>query len=286
MLSLGTKCLAACSFCFPHDTSVLLASGEEAPIQALGVRRTRRLLFRGGGRFEPNQATQAHVRAYEGELVEIEMEDGTFLACTPNHSIMTQRGWGKGGRPHGGRPGAHRQVLELSSCERAKVSVLRRRHVGASQGREVLRRTGVRRPSQARLLQRTRSKITCKYCKAVFEGRGKQVCCASCLETCVDNDRRRPTSRDLLCPHCGVKTGERLGYVNGRQASSKSGKVCQVCHQKALDGMAARMRLENPSYEAPLDEDAYEARLIAKAETAAVWARGAEARAKPCANEC
>jgi hypothetical protein len=73
--------------CFPGDTLVMTSQGWK-PISSILVND---LVLTGGERFNPVTAT--HSSSYVGDLVRIVSKEGCAIQATPNHRILTLRGW-------------------------------------------------------------------------------------------------------------------------------------------------------------------------------------------------
>lgn len=90
-IGLGTKCDGGCSWCVVPDTMVSTLDGE-SPIQDVQIGE-RVTVLSDSGEKELRAVDQLHVRDYCGDLVVITLENGRELRLTPNHKLMTARGW-------------------------------------------------------------------------------------------------------------------------------------------------------------------------------------------------
>lgn len=90
--SFGDKCVTGrCKFCF-IEGSLITTEREEIPIEK--IKKGDSVVTFDGVRFNKNLVEQLHKRYYSGELICIELENGKFIKCTPNHKIYTKnRGW-------------------------------------------------------------------------------------------------------------------------------------------------------------------------------------------------
>lgn len=81
-------------FCLAGDTKIITTEGM-FPIQEL-VNNPKYLYTADTEGFLrlTNSPVEAVLQGYTDTLIEIEMEDGTFVKCTPNHKFLTlNRGW-------------------------------------------------------------------------------------------------------------------------------------------------------------------------------------------------
>ena len=91
-VSLGPVCRTGrCSFCFPKGTKVLTSDGEKD----ISTIKKDDLVYSmsENGNIELKKVDMTFERDYDGEIIEIETEDGTKITCTPNHKIYVE---GKG----------------------------------------------------------------------------------------------------------------------------------------------------------------------------------------------
>lgn len=75
-------------FCTPADTLVRMADGSQKPIQTV---RLLDEVLTAEGNIRP--VRQCHVREYKGDMVTVRTFGHRHLRLTPNHSILTKRGY-------------------------------------------------------------------------------------------------------------------------------------------------------------------------------------------------
>lgn len=103
-IEVTTKCTGVngkvCPFCFPEGTMIRMPDGSEKPIESIqagdrvkSYNGATAQTFRSGGKVK-----ETYQREYEGELIAIELENGKTLRCTPNHKLLTERGWVEAGK--------------------------------------------------------------------------------------------------------------------------------------------------------------------------------------------
>lgn len=89
----GLLCGYGCRYCFPSGTKILMADGQEKSIERI---------YKGDEiwAFDETDLTgkKATVkdtmsRAFDDDLISIELEDGEVLKMTPEHPVFTKRGW-------------------------------------------------------------------------------------------------------------------------------------------------------------------------------------------------
>jgi hypothetical protein len=91
-VGLGTACDARCPWCVIGSTLISTTSGTKK-IEDVVVGDVVFVLDESTGLQEQRPVEQKHVRDYTGDLVDIELESGETLSITPNHKLLTQRGW-------------------------------------------------------------------------------------------------------------------------------------------------------------------------------------------------
>lgn len=74
--------------CFPAGTLVTLESGAQVPIES--VRNLDRVVTAEGN---VSEVRQTMVRPYIGELINVQLHGHNLLRCTPEHPILTMRGY-------------------------------------------------------------------------------------------------------------------------------------------------------------------------------------------------
>lgn len=75
-------------YCFPPGTRVRMADGSHKPIEKIQLNE-KVLTAEGNIR----KVRQCHARPYKGDLVTIKSWGHGHLRCTPNHSVLTKRGY-------------------------------------------------------------------------------------------------------------------------------------------------------------------------------------------------
>jgi len=86
-------CLGNCSFCSPAGTKVNTPDGA-INIEDLNAGDYVLSYDTKQQSFKKNVIQETYERSFNGELVQIETEDGSFLEVTPDHPIWTiNRGW-------------------------------------------------------------------------------------------------------------------------------------------------------------------------------------------------
>jgi glycine dehydrogenase len=95
------------TFCLRGDTPVTLDTGVQVPLEQLRVGPPVKAWSEGerGVRAAPLEASY---RTGRKECVEITLEDGRTIVCTPDHRVLTTEGWVEAGNL---RPGSHRAVV-------------------------------------------------------------------------------------------------------------------------------------------------------------------------------
>ena len=83
-------CEFGCHFCAPPATLIRTPTGV-IPIEQ--VRPGDTVLHAVNGRLTETTVTATPQRQYVGDLVEIELGNGQLLRLTPDHEVLTQRGW-------------------------------------------------------------------------------------------------------------------------------------------------------------------------------------------------
>jgi hypothetical protein len=86
-----------CEKCKPWEREVLSISGESKKYRSLAEAREQGLFHPNcvlGGTIVSGPRIAAHYsRWYEGKLISIKASSGDELSCTPNHPILTPKGW-------------------------------------------------------------------------------------------------------------------------------------------------------------------------------------------------
>lgn len=85
-VSLTSKCLAGCSYCFLPGTKVNTSKGL-IPIEEISIGD---LVFT--SRLDLNKVDQLHSREYNGPIITIHTEDNKIISCTPEHTFHTATG--------------------------------------------------------------------------------------------------------------------------------------------------------------------------------------------------
>lgn len=86
-------CDMGCKYCFPPGTQITKADNSKVFIENIKVGDLVKSYNKVNATIEDREVKQLFSRPYNGDLICIEMEDGSLLKCTPNHMILTNRGW-------------------------------------------------------------------------------------------------------------------------------------------------------------------------------------------------
>lgn len=78
-------------YCFTGDTKVLLSNGSSVAFRDM-VGGDFEIMTFDNGVFRPAKAVNPRIEQYVDELIEIEMEDGSVVECTPNHKVLLTNG--------------------------------------------------------------------------------------------------------------------------------------------------------------------------------------------------
>lgn len=87
-LAITTRCNAGCNFCLTDEMFVNTTEGNKK-INEIKTGDTVFSLKHKTNDLEIDIVDQIFQRKYEGDLIEIEMENGNVIKCTPNHRIFT-----------------------------------------------------------------------------------------------------------------------------------------------------------------------------------------------------
>ena len=86
-------CKGRCNYCFTENTLVKTINGDKK-IKDIITGDTVINVDLKKNKVVTNEVSQLHCRDYEGELIQLEMEDGRKVEMTPNHKVYTlNRGW-------------------------------------------------------------------------------------------------------------------------------------------------------------------------------------------------
>lgn len=92
-VGLNTMCNAECSFCLPSEEQIYTSKGL-VKIKEVNIGDLVYSFDENTGNIELNSVSQKFERDYNGELIELELENGVLLKLTPNHKVYTlERGW-------------------------------------------------------------------------------------------------------------------------------------------------------------------------------------------------
>lgn len=86
------QCDMGCPYCFPENTSITTTKGL-IPISLLKVGDEVLSYNIKSRKRELKNVKTVYNRVYEGDLIKIHLDNGTYIECTPNHKIYTQRGY-------------------------------------------------------------------------------------------------------------------------------------------------------------------------------------------------
>lgn len=86
-------CHFNCSFCLVEGTNISTDRGL-VPIELINIGDVVNSFDVESQEYVLNEVEQIFKRTYDGDLIDIELEDGTIISITPNHEIYTKnRGW-------------------------------------------------------------------------------------------------------------------------------------------------------------------------------------------------
>ena len=93
-----TKCTGingeVCPFCFPAGTQITMEDGSQKTIENIRVGdKVKSYTGKYHSVWRSNEVIETYERSYNGELIQIELESGDFVELTPNHKVLTHRGW-------------------------------------------------------------------------------------------------------------------------------------------------------------------------------------------------
>lgn len=88
--STQSGCPVGCRFCLPPDEMILTDCGQKR-IKDFVVGDTV-VSYRDGSRLI-NTVIKTMCNDYDGDLIEIELENGQKIVLTPNHEVLTDKGW-------------------------------------------------------------------------------------------------------------------------------------------------------------------------------------------------
>ena len=86
-------CDMGCKYCFPPGTQITKADNSKVYIENIKVGDFVKSYNKAIASIEDREVKQIFCRPYNGDLICIEADDGSLLKCTPNHMILTNRGW-------------------------------------------------------------------------------------------------------------------------------------------------------------------------------------------------
>lgn len=86
-------CDMNCPMCFPPETQILKANLNTEAINTIQVGDLVKSYNSHTHTFEDKEVKNIFCHQYEGDLICIECADGNVLKCTPNHKILSKRGW-------------------------------------------------------------------------------------------------------------------------------------------------------------------------------------------------
>lgn len=85
-------CPYGCQFCADVNTNIRTKDGNSY-IQDIKIGDTVFAYDLNKGQLVETKVEEVFERDYKGEMIGIELEDGTILSVTPEHEIYTKRGW-------------------------------------------------------------------------------------------------------------------------------------------------------------------------------------------------
>lgn len=87
------KCSIGCAFCLTENT-LIKSKEKNIPIKDIKIGDIVYSYNEIAKKFELKPVIEVYKRKFEGTLIQIELENGIILECTPNHKIFTSnRGW-------------------------------------------------------------------------------------------------------------------------------------------------------------------------------------------------
>jgi intein/homing endonuclease len=92
-VKITSNCRIGCNFCLTGDTLIETSNGPKkiSEIEKGDIVYSFNCL---NNEFQLKPVDMTFCRVYEGDLIEIEIEDGSSIKCTPNHKLYTiNRGW-------------------------------------------------------------------------------------------------------------------------------------------------------------------------------------------------
>lgn len=90
-VAINSVCLANCPYCFLPGTAIALSGQHDKVIEDI---ENNDLVFciDQNNEVVTRPVSQLHTREYDGDIIELILEDGSVINCTPNHKIMTTEG--------------------------------------------------------------------------------------------------------------------------------------------------------------------------------------------------
>ena len=91
--NVDVKCTMGCQWCFPEDVMIETPQGKKqiSDIEKGDMVYSFNPL---NSEFQIKPVDMVFCRDYEGEVIEITLEDSNTIKCTPNHKFYTtNRGW-------------------------------------------------------------------------------------------------------------------------------------------------------------------------------------------------
>lgn len=88
-------CNLTCNFCLVGGTNILMADGSQKPIEKIEKGDKVKSYNPETGELEDDVVarTMRRMTSLHDRILEIKLEEGTWLRVTTNHEIMTERGW-------------------------------------------------------------------------------------------------------------------------------------------------------------------------------------------------
>lgn len=97
-LEITTRCTGingkVCAYCFPAGTKITMQDGSQKNIENIKAGdKVKSYTGSFGKAWKENKVIETYERDYDGDLVCLELENGDYIEVTPNHPILTSRGW-------------------------------------------------------------------------------------------------------------------------------------------------------------------------------------------------
>ena len=87
---ISTRCKNNCTFCIPSGYSVLTNIGYK---EISTIKRGDIVISSHNNKQVSNQVIETYERDYTGNIIVIQLENNSIVKLTPEHPILTNRGW-------------------------------------------------------------------------------------------------------------------------------------------------------------------------------------------------